>query len=76
MDIHLSIHKQIQLNLELQKELSAEKDEKEKLKQKNLELERRINMLHNVDNELIFEHDNMAAIKQEYIKTEIKSESE
>ena len=55
------------LNLELQKELRAEKSEKEKLKQKIVMLQ------HNTENviELVYEDQ----VKQEYLKTELKSET-
>ena len=60
------------LNFELQMELRAEKSETEKLKLKNLELERRIAMLHNADNVSEFaQDDHKISVKQE-----IKSESE
>ena len=65
------------LNFELQMELRAEKSETEKLKQKNLELERRIAMLYNADNISEFVHeDHNTTVKQEFIKTEIKTELE
>ena len=62
------------LNLELVEQLKAEKIEKEKLKQKNQELELKIDMLHNVSK--FAQEDNSATIKQEYIKTEINAETE
>ena len=64
------------LNFKLQMELRTEKSEMEKLKLKNLELERRIAMLHNADNisEFVLEHHNNI-VKQEFIKSEIKTES-
>ena len=59
------------LNFELQMELRTEKSETEKLKLKNLELERRIVMLHNADNVSEFaQDDHKISVKQE-----IKSES-
>ena len=65
------------LNFDLQMELKAEKSETEKLKQKNLELERRIALLHNADKISEFVHeDHNTTVKQEFIKTEIKTESE
>ena len=65
------------LNFDLQMELRAEKSETEKLKQKNLELERRIALLHNADKISEFVHeDHKITVKQESIKREIKTESE
>ena len=66
----------VKFNYELQKELSAKKSETEELKRKNHELERRITMLHNADNVSEFAQDNNSTVKQEYIKKEIKLESE
>ena len=66
--------KYAKINFELQKELRAEKRETKKLKQKNQELERRITMLLNADDVSEFAHDRNAPVKEEHIKSEIKSE--
>ena len=61
---------------QLQRALRAEKIENEKLKQKNYELECRIATLHSADNVSEFvETDNNTTVKQEFIKTEVKTES-
>ena len=73
-EFHDKVQDYAMLNLELQKELRVEKSEKEKLNQKNQELERRIAMLQNADNVYEFEQDCTTSVKQEYIKNEIKLE--
>ena len=65
-------------NFELQRKLRVEESETNRLKQKNEELEHRINMLHNADNisEFVQDNDRNTAIKQEFVEKEIKQETE
>ena len=65
-------------NFELQRKLRVEESETKRLKQKNEELECRIIMLHNADNisEFVLDNDSNNTIKQEFVKKEIKLETD